>query len=257
LIEVVESASPTGATINEVKTCPFCAEEINAKAIKCKHCGSSLSMDASTSPAAPVKKKRGCLMNGLITSGVILACLFVLGVIGSMTGTKSDDSKQADSKNANSAPDIGATPKYLNEPFTLDDIEYTVIKMDMANHIGDSAMLGDKALKGSFFVIVTYTVENKKNETATIITDNIKLITRDGKTFSPDSKADMALLYASQDKDMILSQLQPGIKQTAKTAFAAPEASLKQGFAIEFPSSNLFSSDKQAVFPFPREKHKK
>ena len=32
---------------NEIKNCPFCAEEVKAAAIKCKHCGEMLNQDVS------------------------------------------------------------------------------------------------------------------------------------------------------------------------------------------------------------------
>jgi nitrate reductase gamma subunit len=39
--EKMMAARSAGAA-EAVKTCPFCAESVNAKAIKCKHCGSDL-----------------------------------------------------------------------------------------------------------------------------------------------------------------------------------------------------------------------
>jgi len=45
--------------VSGTKLCPFCAEEIKATAIKCKHCGSMLNETASSEsvtsqPSAPV-----------------------------------------------------------------------------------------------------------------------------------------------------------------------------------------------------------
>ena len=56
--EPVRVQSPTPASSNspppvapkrETKNCPFCAEEVRIAAIKCKHCGSALALNATQS----------------------------------------------------------------------------------------------------------------------------------------------------------------------------------------------------------------
>lgn len=61
------------------KRCPFCAEEILAAAIKCKHCRSSLSGDPPEQPTKPPVKTRPVFK--LI--GSLLLVLFVIAIIGS------------------------------------------------------------------------------------------------------------------------------------------------------------------------------
>jgi hypothetical protein len=91
-----------------MKTCPFCAEEIQDAAIVCKHCGRELKgfpAPAVTPPLLPAKKKTSPVAIGCLG---IIGFLFVLGLIGSMVDTPSTRSSKVN--NVASGSDTPTAP---------------------------------------------------------------------------------------------------------------------------------------------------
>lgn len=75
-LETVEMATTLGS--QETKKCKFCAESVNIEAIKCKHCGSSLTPNASEKIITYLKTDQGKIVSVislcflLILSGVFI-----------------------------------------------------------------------------------------------------------------------------------------------------------------------------------------
>ena len=63
-----------------VKTCPYCAEEIKADALKCKHCGSMLS-DKPVVIEKTSKRYKQQMLNGIYLSVGSIVVMFLIGVV--------------------------------------------------------------------------------------------------------------------------------------------------------------------------------
>ena len=99
---------------SDIKQCPYCAEDIKATAIVCKHCGRELPKDAQSSEAAP---PTSTLTTQISRDRIIYGLIGVIAVIGIafFAGRSSLNSIAADNTDAPAAP---ATESVFSEVAT-------------------------------------------------------------------------------------------------------------------------------------------
>ncbi len=71
----------TSAT-QQTRKCPFCAEDIKAEAVKCKHCRADLRHPASPAAASPAEGKGNPLERSSFIKGLGISILFGIVCIG-------------------------------------------------------------------------------------------------------------------------------------------------------------------------------
>ena len=128
----------------------------------------------------------------------------------------------------------------VQESFTLGNFQYVIESVVPASSVG-SGYSRKKASEGATFIVVKYTIENTGNETATALTGDLNLLDGQDRKFLPSTEGTTALVM-SEDYDLMLTQLQPGIKKKQAAVFEVPDSVLGN-LRLVVPEKGLLSSN--------------
>lgn len=135
----------------------------------------------------------------------------------------------------------------VGERLTLGKFAYVVTEAEASLSVGRRPTK-ERAGDGAIFIIVHYTVENLGNTTARVLADGLQLVDAGGRQFSPSSRANTALAMSKKGKDLILSEVQPGLKRILTTVFEVPVAVADQPLRLAIAEKGLGLN--QAVVAF-------
>lgn len=133
----------------------------------------------------------------------------------------------------------------VGDVFTLGEFKYCITGVNTTRRIGKNLFgefIGEEASPGAVFVLVSYTIENMGRESQTVLSDDFKIEDGQARTFKPSSDANVALLMESDDKDFLLSELQPGLPRAMKQAFELPEQAIASPITIVVPEKGFWAA---------------
>ena len=132
----------------------------------------------------------------------------------------------------------------LGNKVIVGDIAYTLHSKTEKSEIGKyygygdyESFLGEKA--DGIFYIFDITIENIGKESVTFWQTNVKIYDMEGRTFDPDTTAQIYL-----DDSFGYDQLQPGLPKRGKLAFDVPQG---LNGKLELSNTNLLSNQKEYV----------
>gem|GEM_PF-1709015 len=127
------------------------------------------------------------------------------------------------------------------ESFRLGDFTYRFISDDVTSEVG-SRFSRVRAQDDALFLIVTYSITNDSNETETVLTDDVTFKDEAGRIFRSSSRLNTALMMEREDKDFILSELQPGLTKTMVTGFELPSSAFRGKWTLVVKEKGFFGT---------------
>jgi hypothetical protein len=129
----------------------------------------------------------------------------------------------------------------LGMDFKLGNFTYNVKGVTSYRSIG-SGFTKKRASEGALFVVVEYTILNDSNATATVLTDDFRIMDSQDREYHPSSEANTALIMSGESKDLFVSEVQPGLRKKMQTAFEMPDASARGTFTLVIPEKGLLGT---------------
>lgn len=152
----------------------------------------------------------------LIVLGLALGALAAVAGCEVETEEPSIESGGKSRENGKQKPKVAK----LGDRVTLKGTTYEVTDVSTAQTLGDASIGTDVEANGTF-VIVKLTLTNRKDEPATIIEDNMRLIGGNGKNYSTSDDALLAV-----DDQFLLEEIQPDNTESGSLVYDVPPAAL-------------------------------
>jgi hypothetical protein len=160
-----------------------------------------------------------------LIGGGFLLLILISAVAGGGSQGKNSSGGSGGKSDAESA--VG-----INQPITVKGTKYEVSSVRDTFSVGDSFT---KVKADGVFVIVEIQLTNLKNDTRTITSNAIKLVTSDGKIYDTADDA----LFAVDDQ-ILLEQVQPGLPKKGTLVYDIP---LRSTTGAKLQVEDLFSND--------------
>ena len=199
--------------------CPECGRQVSDQAQSCPQCGNPM----ATAPSEPVrhvppvvqKNGRGCFAWFGLFAAVIVG-IGIIALIVMPRGQQSSTSQPGATTTGPAAkapdaplPGLGGRSETTGWAITLD-------KIDTASEVGNQ--FTRKQAQGQF-VLVTFTAQNKMNQTSQINTNDLVMKTADGTTFRGSSEGITAMLGEDPKPVFLIEQVQPGLLRQFRQVF--------------------------------------
>jgi Domain of unknown function (DUF4352) len=137
------------------------------------------------------------------------------------------------------------------QKFRLGDFSYEIKRCEIRARLGPE-FLSAKPGAGAVFLVVRFAISNETKKTETVVSDDFTLRDEQGREFSPASSALMALMMEGENKDFLLSEIQPGVEKESITAFEIPKTALSTKLLLIVPEKGLLGSKTVEVIVKPQ-----
>lgn len=150
-----------------------------------------------------------------------LVFIALVVVVAALSDTEQNGAKKVSGGGqTTSGSDSGDGPLTvrIGETIELEGTQYTVKRVRTAARVGDEYV--NEQADGKF-VLITLTIENKKDSSKTFLDEAAKLIGGNGKEYSTDTDAQIHL-----EKPLMFEEMDPDVPKTGELVFDVPAAAV-------------------------------